>query len=153
MKLYFLRHGEANWPNWEKPDDERPLTKKGKKEVREIAEFLCDLKLKLPLILTSPLPRALETAEIVAERLDVELKQEPGLAKGFGVGSLRAILKRTKAVDLMIVGHEPGFSAVIRHLTGGKVKIGKAGVARVDLEDPDGDGRLIWLVPPRIAKL
>ena len=32
MDLYFLRHGEADWPDWEKSDDERPLTKRGKRE-------------------------------------------------------------------------------------------------------------------------
>ena len=40
MELYFLRHGEADWPNWNKPDDERPLTKRGKKEMHEVGKFL-----------------------------------------------------------------------------------------------------------------
>jgi len=46
MQLYFLRHGEADWPGWTKPDDERPLTDFGKKEVGQVAKFLDRLKVK-----------------------------------------------------------------------------------------------------------
>jgi phosphohistidine phosphatase len=58
MKLYFLRHGEADWPDWKKPDDERPLTKAGRKEMNEVGKFLHRLKVFPDLIVTSPLPRA-----------------------------------------------------------------------------------------------
>ena len=44
MELYFLRHGEAEWPDWKKSDDERPLTKRGKKEMHEVGAFLVRLK-------------------------------------------------------------------------------------------------------------
>ena len=44
MDLYFLRHGEADWPDWEKSDDARPLTKRGKKEMHEVAAFLKRVK-------------------------------------------------------------------------------------------------------------
>ncbi len=52
----------------------------------------------------------------------------------------------------MIVGHEPDFSTVIGALTGGNVKLSKAGVARLDLENDGTAGRLIWLLPPKFAK-
>ena len=74
MELYFLRHGEADWPDWKKPDDERPLTKHGKKEMREVAAFLKRVKATPDLIVTSPLPRASQTAEIAAERLKVKCR-------------------------------------------------------------------------------
>ena len=45
MKLCFLRHGEADWPNWTKPDNERPLTERGRKEMKRVAKFLDRLKL------------------------------------------------------------------------------------------------------------
>ena len=45
MKLCFLRHGEADWPNWDKPDNERPLTERGRKEMKRVAKFLDRLKL------------------------------------------------------------------------------------------------------------
>ena len=69
MELYLLRHGEADWPDWNKSDDERPLTKRGKKEMQEVAKFLGRLKVRPDLIVTSPLPRASQTAEIAADYL------------------------------------------------------------------------------------
>lgn len=153
MKIYFLRHGEADWPDWEKPDDERPLTKKGRKEMEKVAEFLRELDPKISLMLSSPLPRALQTAEIAADYLRVQLKKEPALGKGFDLEKLRALVKREKGNDLMLVGHEPNFSEAIRELTGGNIKLSKGGVAAVDLEDDLTNGRLIWLIPPKIAKV
>ena len=64
MLIYFLRHGEADWPDWKKPDDERPLTEKGKKEMHQVGAFLANLSVKPDVVLTSPLPRASQTAEI-----------------------------------------------------------------------------------------
>jgi len=151
MKLYFLRHGKADWPDWDRPDDERPLTKQGKKEMRRVAELLRELEVEPALILSSPLPRALQTAEIVAERLSIELKQDPALAPGFSRANLQKILSRTRKRDLMIVGHEPDFSMTITALTGGRIKLAKGGLARVDLDNPAGDGRLVWLIPPAAA--
>jgi phosphohistidine phosphatase SixA len=52
----------------------------------------------------------------------------------------------------MIVGHEPDFSHTIEQLTGGTVKISKAGVALVELDRSWRQGRLLWLFPPKIAK-
>ncbi|MGZ4982976.1 MAG: phosphohistidine phosphatase SixA [Chthoniobacterales bacterium] len=152
MKLYFLRHGKADWPDWEKPDDERPLTKKGKKETRRMAKFLRDFEVKPALILTSPLPRAAQTAKITAKCLDVKLKEEAALSPGFGMKKLGAILKRAKDGDPMIVGHEPDFSVVIAALTGGEVDLAKGGAACVELESASS-GRLVWLIPPRVAKV
>jgi phosphohistidine phosphatase len=152
MRLYFLRHGKADWPGWNKPDDERPLNKEGRKEMQRIAKFLRELRVEPALILSSPLPRAWQTAEYAADALQVELQQEPALGKGFSAAKLRPLLKRAKGGDLMIVGHEPDFTTVIRALTGGDVKLGKGGIARVDLEPAAVDGRLIWLIPPKIAR-
>ena len=152
MKLYFLRHGKADWPDWDRPDDERPLTSKGKKEMRRVATLLHELEVAPALILSSPLPRALQTAEIAAEALGIELKQEAELKPGFRSNKLRSILKRHGDQDLMIVGHEPDFSMAITHLTGGRIKLAKGGIARIDLDHPSGEGRLVWLVPPAASK-
>src|SRR5213079_877540 len=91
MKLCFLRHGEADWPNWDKPDDERPLTERGRKEMKRVAKFFQRLTFSADAILTSPLPRASQTAEIVAKRLGIELKTDPALAHGFNVERLRRL--------------------------------------------------------------
>jgi phosphohistidine phosphatase len=152
MQLYFLRHGEADWPGWTKPDDERPLTDFGKKEVRQVAKFLDRLKVNPDLIVTSPLPRALQTAEVAAEELKTKLRQDEALEPGFGISELSTVLKRHRSKVLMLVGHEPDFSSVISALTGGFVKMSKAGVALIDVDPETEKGRLLWLFPPKFAR-
>ena len=152
MDIYFLRHGEADWPDWEKSDDERPLTKRGKKEMYEVGNFLKRVKVEPDLIVTSPLPRASQTAEIAAEHLKTKSRKDKLLAPGFGRQELERILKKYPAESLMIVGHEPDFSHTIEQLTGGTIKLSKAGVALVELDRSWRNGRLLWLIPPKIAK-
>jgi phosphohistidine phosphatase len=152
VQLYFLRHGEADWPGWTKPDDERPLTDFGKKEARQVAKFLNRLKVKPNLILTSPLPRASQTAEVAAEELKTKLRQDEGLEPGFGISELRTLLKRHGSKVLMLVGHEPDFTSVISALTGAALKLSKAGVALVDFDPETEKGRLLWLFPPKFAR-
>jgi phosphohistidine phosphatase len=118
MELYFLRHGEADWPEWKKSDDERPLTKRGKREMRDVAKFLDRLKVRPNLIVTSPLPRAAQTAEIAADYLKAKLRKDELLAPGFGASKLATVLSGIGARVLMLVGHEPDFTQVISELTG-----------------------------------
>jgi phosphohistidine phosphatase len=152
MQLYFLRHGEADWPHWTRPDDERPLTDFGKKEVRQVAKFLNRLKVKPNLVVSSPLPRALQTAEVAAEQLKTKLRQDEALEPGFGISELRTLLKRHGSKVLMLVGHEPDFTSVIAALTGASLKLSKAGVALVDFDPETEKGRLLWLFAPKLAR-
>ena len=152
MQLYFLRHGEADWPDWSKPDDERPRTDYGKKEVRQLAKFLDRLKVRPDLIVTSPLPRALQTAEVAAEQLKAKVRQDEALEPGFGITELRTVLKRHRSKVLMLVGHEPDFTSVISALTGASLKLSKAGVALVEIDPEAEKGRLLWLFPPKFGR-
>ena len=152
MQLYFLRHGEADWPDWTKPDDERPLTDFGKKEVRQVAKFLERLKVKPDLIVTSPLPRASQTAEIAADNLKVKLRKDELIEPGFGMSELRTVLKRHRSKVLMLVGHEPDFTTVISELTGASLKLSKAGVALLDIDPESEEGKLLWLFPPKFPR-
>ena len=152
MQLYFLRHGEADWPNWKKPDDERPLTDFGKKEMRDVAKFLARLKVRPDLIVTSPLPRAAQTAEIAADYLKAKLRKDELLAPGFGMSELRTIFKRHRSKALMLVGHEPDFTNVISGLRGASLKLSKAGFALLDVDPESEEGKLLWLFPPKFAR-
>ncbi len=153
MKLYFLRHGKATWPNWDKPDDERPLTQKGKKQMRRVAQSLANFKVSPSVILSSPLPRAYQTAAIVAEALGLAVTEEPALAPGFNGDRLAELLRKYAGPDVMVVGHEPDFSNTIATLTGGEVLMAKAGLARVDMDDTNPTrGELVWLVPPKFLR-
>jgi phosphohistidine phosphatase len=152
MHLYFLRHGEADWPDWKKPDDQRPLTRHGKKEMHEIGKFLARLKVKPSVILTSPLPRASQTAEIAAGHLKMKCREEELLRPGFDRRELEQVLEKYPEESVMLVGHEPDFSGAIAALTGGSVKLSKAGLALMDVDLPAGNARLLWLAPPKIMK-
>ena len=150
MHLYFLRHGAADWPDWDQPDDERPLTKAGRKEMHVVGEFLAELKVRPDVILTSPLPRATQTADIAGEHLKVRAREEKLLAPGFRVEDLTRLLRKYPQQVLMLVGHEPDFTLVIGALTGANLKLSKGGIALVDLNLHKG--KLLWLFPPKIAK-
>ncbi|MGE5208812.1 MAG: phosphohistidine phosphatase SixA [Alphaproteobacteria bacterium] len=152
MQLYFLRHGEADWPDWTKPDDERPLTDFGKKEVHRVAKLLERLKVRPDLIVSSPLPRASQTAKIAAEHLRAKLREDDVLEPGFGINELRTVLKRYGSKVLMLVGHEPDFTVVISQLSGAALKLSKAGVALLDVDSEAEEGKLLWLFPPKVAR-
>jgi phosphohistidine phosphatase len=152
MLIYFLRHGEADWPDWKKPDDERPLTEKGKKEMHEVGAFLANLSVKPDVVLTSPLPRAAQTAEIAAPYLDAKCVEDECLSPGFGRSELKQLLKKRGFASVMLVGHEPDFSKTVAKLTGARIKLAKAGIALVDVDADLRGGRLLWLFPPKIAK-
>jgi phosphohistidine phosphatase len=150
--IYFLRHGEADWPDWKKSDDERPLTEKGKAEMHEVGAFLANLSVKPDAVLTSPLPRASQTAEIAARYLDAESVEDDLLAPGFGRAELKKLLKKRNNQSVMVVGHEPDFSEAVGKLTGARVKLSKAGIALVEVDPDLRCGKLLWLFPPKIAK-
>src|SRR2546423_6261260 len=120
--------------------------------MRDVAKFLDRLKVHPDLIVTSPLPRAAQTAEIAAEYLKAKVRKDELLAPGFGLNEARTLLKRHRAKSLMVVGHEPDFSNVISKLTGASLKLAKAGVALVDVDLSSGKGRLLWLFPPKLAR-
>ena len=152
LDLFLFRHGLADWPNWRGDDDDRPLTDEGKTETHEVATFLAKLGVKPQKIITSPLPRASQTADIAVEHLHMLLKTSECLAKGFGIRELKELLSGDKIDIVMLVGHEPDFSRVIKKLTGGDVKLKKSGVARVRLDRDKMKGQLLWLLSPTICK-
>jgi phosphohistidine phosphatase len=152
MLIYFLRHGEADWPDWKKSDDERPLTEKGKNEMHQVGAFLANLSVKPDVVLTSPLPRAAQTAEIAAGYIDSKSVADELLAPGFGRSELKKLLQKRTCASVMVVGHEPDFSRTVGKLTGARIKLAKAGLALVEVDAGLSGGRLLWLFPPKIAK-
>lgn len=153
MKLYVLRHGEADWPGWDKEDDLRPLNEKGIAEMRRVAKFFKAIGVAPELILTSPLPRAQQTAQLAQKQIGGELQLEAKLSPGATPRIVKSLLyeqMKSQSGDLMIVGHEPDLSEIIRHFSGACAKMSKAGLARLDFENSQ-QARLIWLLPPKIS--
>ncbi len=155
MKLYFLRHGRADRSQWRGGDDfDRPLTKDGKNRIARTADVIADLNLGLDIIVTSPLVRAFQTAEIVAKNLGMteRLVTDERLGPGFHIENLSDILlEQPQAASILLVGHEPDFSTMISDLIGGgRVVCKKGSLARVDLNSSAVlSGQLVWLMPPK----
>lgn len=152
MKLYFLRHGIADWPDWDPArDHERPLTKDGVKKMRQQAKALADLAVTIDAVLSSPYTRAYQTADIVAGKLGLEVKTEPLLAPGFNRDKLAEIVASFgEDQALLLVGHEPALSMIIAELIGGgHVQMKKGALARVDVSR-ELQGELVWLLQPKI---
>jgi phosphohistidine phosphatase len=158
MKLYFLRHGIAADRAEQGSDFDRPLTDEGRKRMAREAKALAKLNLELDDIITSPLVRAKQTAEIVADRLKMPDKviQDDRLSPDFDSQRLARVLQDHANADaIMLVGHEPDFSQMVEQLAGGaKVDLKKGGLACVDLPDPSSlNGQLVLLVPPKVLTL
>jgi phosphohistidine phosphatase len=157
MRLYFLRHGQAvSRAEWRDDDGLRPLTEAGRKALRREGQALAALGLgeEIEAIITSPLARAKETAEIVAAELGLGelVVSDDRLAHGFTAREARALAgERAPARAIMLVGHEPDFSTTIGELIGGgAVTCKKGGLARLDAADAKlADAQLVWLLPPR----
>ena len=156
MELYFLRHADAGVQGeWKGSDFERPLSRDGVARMKEEASAIAALRPMIDAILTSPLIRARQTAEIVAKtlRLQKVLVFDERLAPGFGTPELKKILaERRSCKGLLLVGHEPDFSRVISACTGGgRVECKKGSLARLDMDDLSSlAGVLAWLLPPRV---
>jgi len=153
VNLYFLRHGLADWPEWTRPDDERPLTEDGMSKMKAEAKAIKQLKLSLDVILSSPLVRARQTADLVAERLGMSVTESKLLAPGFNKDKLGKLLgEYGNAKAVMFIGHEPDFGMTISALIGGgRVAMKKGGLARVDVDSADSlQGELVWLLAPKV---
>jgi phosphohistidine phosphatase len=155
MQLFFLRHGLADRSAWHGNDFKRPLTPKGRSRMQREALQLDRIGLQVDYILSSPLIRAVQTAEIVAsvlKRTD-RLVLDDRLKPCFDMAKLQALLTDyADAQKLMLVGHEPDFSTVIGQVIGeGDVVCKKGSLARIDLDSCHPlHGELVWLLPPRI---
>jgi phosphohistidine phosphatase len=154
VQLIFFRHGPAGSKSaWQGPDAERPLTDDGRAVVAQAAGLLARWGTSVDVVLTSPLARARQTAEIAAAALGCadRLADDKRLGHGLDRKQLSAIVaEHAGAQVLMLVGHEPDLSTTIAQITGGAVVVKKAGVARVDLDPQTMRGTLVWLLPPRV---
>ena len=153
MILYFLRHGRAEQHS-EGPDSERKLTKKGTRELKGAASLWRRLNLRPEVILTSPLVRAVETAEIARDALGLKKEPEPDDRLRPGAtweGLAQAMVDHREAARVMFVGHNPDFESAIELLSGAEaVRLRPGGVACLEfpgVPEP-GQGEIAWLLDP-----
>ncbi len=146
--IAFVRHGKAE-PRGSKPDEERSLTSEGRREVEAIARIM---PFKPSIIFTSPLKRAVETADIIAKVHGVEYRIAEELSPA--TLCLESMKKISGLSDKsVIVAHAPSIERVVSSLVGGGyIHLKAGGLAVVELEDIEaGAGRLELLIQPQIA--
>ena len=153
MDIYLLRHAEAEEQRPGRPDGERELTEKGRRQSRRAAEWLKAQGMELEAIISSPLIRAVQTAQPVAEALGKAIVTDKRLAGlRLTAEAVRDMAREYGAAEsLLLVGHEPDMGDLIAELTGGQVEVKKAALALVSCDTvAAGRGVLAWLVPSKM---
>ena len=136
MRVHLLRHAHAGDAfHWIGDDDLRPLTKKGRRQCERLGDFLEAYGVRPDVIVSSPLVRAQQTAEIVAATLGMTVKTDRRLGAGFGKSELWALLDELGAREPMFVGHDPDLSS-LRHLPHrcAGISMKKGALATIDLQ-------------------
>lgn len=153
MRLYFLRHGEAEDMSSATSDHDRKLTTKGIERLEIAAKVMASLPIKPSHIYASPRVRALHTAEIVAKALGKKVEVNDAVNFNFNLSAVETLIDGLDTTDeVMFVGHEPSMSQIVGQLTGSNVAMKRGGLARVDTVFPTSPlrGQLIWLIAPKI---
>jgi phosphohistidine phosphatase len=159
-ELYLIRHGLADerGPKW--PDDtKRPLTDKGMARLKSGARGLMKIGVTFDVMLTSPLVRARQTAEIIAAAFD----PRPPIVNVDSLtpdGSYQAVLddlaKQARRTRISLVGHEPSLGEYAARLIGSRhaFEFKKGAVCRVDVATlpPGGPGSLRWFVTNKMLR-
>jgi len=163
MELVFLRHGAAaDREDWKGDDADRPLTADGADRTKEVVRGLKALKVKPDIILSSPLLRARETAEIARKGLITDAKVELAEELAPEATPDRLIAGLGDLADkpvVLCVGHEPHISTTISAMVSGRTAasfdVKKAGACCIRFTGipKAGAGTLLWLLPPKFLRV
>jgi len=160
VELYLIRHGVAEERGAAWPDDgKRPLSDDGMARLRKSARGLEELGVTFDVILTSPLLRTRQTAEIISGGLDAHphVVQVQSLAPG---GTYQTVMvdleKHARRARIALVGHEPGIGELAARLIGTRhaIEFKKGAVCRIDVDalPPSAPGDLRWFLSPKILR-
>jgi phosphohistidine phosphatase len=124
-KLFLLRHGKSSWDYPELDDFERPLNKRGHRDIPVMGKLLNTLEINPDLIITSPAVRAAYTARILAQIINYPEKQIVYHDSIYDA-SVQTLLNLIHNIDAhinrpLLVGHNPGFTSLINYLTDKKI--------------------------------
>lgn len=157
MNLYLLRHGIAEEGGTGIEDADRSLTAEGRRKLRQVLTAACDAKVSLDLIVSSPLKRALQTAEVARRTLKYkgEILKTKALEPGGSVQQVWDEIRdyRDKGC-IMLVGHNPLFSQLAAFLLGSadvQIDFKKGGLMKISFEHfpPVPRGILCWYITPK----
>ncbi|HEX4809442.1 MAG TPA: phosphohistidine phosphatase SixA [Bryobacteraceae bacterium] len=159
MQLYLLRHGIAEEGGVGLNDADRALTAQGRRKLRQVLQAALEAQVKPTLILSSPLKRAIQTAEIVKEELGYkdEILRTKALVPGSTVELVWDEIRDHKDEEaLMLVGHNPLFDSLAGYLLGQpgmELDFKKGAILRVDFDNfpAHPKGVLRWYITPKLA--
>jgi phosphohistidine phosphatase len=158
MNLYLMRHANAGL-NRANPllDNKRGLIKEGKDQCMLMARLLSAFKVQIDVIISSPLKRAMQTAQFVGTELGYDAKVEisPALGLNGDYPAFQELLaKYANREGILVVGHNPNLFQFLGRLVtgngGANLRMRKGAIVRVDLDRHPP--QLQWLIDPRIAR-
>ena len=156
-KLLIMRHAKSDWGSG-LADHERPLNKRGTRAAAAMGKALAAMEEVPDLIISSTATRAATTARLAAEagEWNSRISYSDALYGTSVRGALEVLMEADPgAASVMLVGHEPTWSSLVEHLTGGAVMIKTATVAAIELYLRDwvdctsAHGELLYLLQPR----
>ena len=165
MNLFILRHASAGSPRANPLLDlKRPIDKDGKTQCLQLAHVLNALKLNFDLVVSSPLKRAQQTAQLVATETGYEQKilVSNALAPAATFAQFQRLLRETSTSEnILVVGHNPNLTQFVGQLLGvganddpsitpARVRLRKGSLARVNLQR--GTAVLQSLIDPRVVR-
>jgi phosphohistidine phosphatase len=158
MNLYLMRHADAGLPRGNPIlDAKRALVKDGKDQCILMAALLSAFKVQVDVVLSSPLKRAMQTAQLVATELGFDGKVEilPALNMDASYVEFQKMLaKYSECEGVLAVGHNPSLFQFLGRLVtgngGANLRMRKGSIARIDLDRHPP--QLQWLIDPRMAR-
>ncbi len=161
MLLWVVRHAIAADASEYQTDDERPLTDKGRRKFRGLADFLARQDRLPNLVLSSSLVRAVQTAEILVESLSLDTTQHQISANLYPAFRLESLVEQINSIaaklpsrtdsNMALVGHEPDMSRTVSQLTGGShFDFGRGTTVCLEFagEVAIGTGSVSWMLRP-----
>ena len=160
LELYLIRHGVAEERGEDWPDDsKRPLTADGISRLRKAARGLNALEIGFDQIVSSPLVRTRQTADVFS----MELKGAPPIAlsdalapAGSSSSVIQEITRHVRKARVALVGHEPNLGELAAQLIGARapLEFKKGGICRIDFDmlPPKGGGMLRWFLTPKMLR-
>ncbi len=156
MKIYILRHGEAEAPITS--DFDRRLTDHGKKQIEQVFSMVSDEMSSIEKIYSSPYVRAQETAILVSDLLKArnsnapEINTTSDLVPESSLIKVMTLLESESAESILFVSHQPLVGELVNRLCSspsGYHAMGTGNLACIDLDVPAfGCGNLLWLKVP-----
>lgn len=155
--FYFLRHGEAEFYNSEKhsSDDDRPLSEEGRSKIKAAGKGFREVERAFDRVLTSPVKRAVETAEVFLEGFGQDLKPEevdflfPFSMSDEFIESFKRL--NIEGGKILFVGHNPILQEIVSRLldprSKASVKINPGTLVKIEMSEPaEKSGKVDWVL-------